>query len=272
MGEWLKQLFVKIFGSHSGIATFIISMIPIVELRGAIPFGAATSLWGKNALELWESFLISFAGSSLVCVILAFIFWPLFNWLKKTKGFKKLAGFIERKLNRNSKSIDDKTEKESNEKRVVRLKMIGIFLFVAVPLPLTGVWTGTCLALFIGLNRWQSIVSAISGNLVAGLIMTLISYFFADNTMIVLLVFLALVVLFVLIEVVKSLIQKHKNKKKGNGENLQSETEKSDLKETKNESEEVSDKLTVDESLETETKNTELESSKVSVAGAEEKK
>ena len=246
MGEWLNQLFVKIFGSHSGIATFIISMIPIVELRGAIPFGAATSLWGKNALELWESFLISFAGSSLVCVILAFIFWPLFNWLKKTKGFKKLAGFIERKLNRNSKSIDDKTEKESNEKRVVRLKMIGIFLFVAVPIPLTGVWTGTCLALFIGLNRWQSIVAAISGNLVAGLIMTLISYFFADNTMVVLLVFLALVVLFVLVEVVKSLIQKLKNKKKGNGENLQSETEKSELKETKNESEEVSEKLTED--------------------------
>ncbi len=214
MGEWIRELFVRIFGSHSGIATFIISMIPIVELRGAIPFGSATSFWGNNALPLWESFLISFAGSSLVCVILAFIFWPIFNWLKRTKGFKKLAGFIERKLNRNSKSIDDKTEKESNERKIVRLKMIGIFLFVAVPLPLTGVWTGTCLALFIGLNRWQSIVSAVAGNLVAGLIMTLISYFFADNTMIVLLVFLALVVVLILVEVIKAIIQKHKNKGK----------------------------------------------------------
>lgn len=269
MGEWLKQLFVKIFGSHSGIATFIISMIPIVELRGAIPFGAATSLWGKNALELWESFLISFAGSSLVCVILAFIFWPLFNWLKKTKGFKNLAGFIERKLNRNSKSIDDKTEKESNEKRVVRLKMIGIFLFVAVPLPLTGVWTGTCLALFIGLNRWQSIVSAISGNLVAGLIMTLISYFFADNTMIVLLVFLALVVLFVLIEVVKSLIQKYKNKKKGNNNASQSEAE---MKETKDEKTEIELKTEKDETEKTSDETAENEVSKETLADTEEKK
>lgn len=226
MGEWIRQLFVRIFGSHSGIATFIISMIPIVELRGAIPFGSATSLWGNNALPLWESFLISFAGSSLICVILAFIFWPIFNWLKRTKGFKKLADFIERKLNRNSKNIDDKTEKESNEKRIVRLKMIGIFLFVAVPLPLTGVWTGTCLALFIGLNRWQSIVSAVAGNLVAGIIMTIISYFFADNTMIVFLVFLALVVVFVLAEVIKSLVIKHKNKKKGIAEEIKTEEEK----------------------------------------------
>ena len=41
MSEWIKALFVKIFGTHSEIATFLISMIPIVELRGAIPFGSA---------------------------------------------------------------------------------------------------------------------------------------------------------------------------------------------------------------------------------------
>lgn len=213
MGEWIQQLFIKIFGSHSEIATFIISMVPIVELRGAIPFGSATSFWGENALPLWESFLISFAGSSLVCVILAFLFWPIFNWLKKTKGFKKLANFIENKLNRNSKNIDEKTEKETNKKRIVWLKMFGIFAFVAVPLPLTGVWTGTCLALFIGLNRKQSIISAVSGNLVAGGIMTLVSYFFEDDTMIVLLVFLALVVLLILFEVIKSIVKKLKAKK-----------------------------------------------------------
>lgn len=232
MGEWIKALFVNIFGTHSEIATFIISMIPIVELRGAIPFGSATSFWGESALPLWKSFLISFAGSSLVCVVLAFIFWPIFNWLKRTKGFKKLANFVERKLNKNSKSIDDKTEKESDKKRIIRLKMIGIFLFVAVPLPLTGVWTGTCLALFIGLNRWQSVVSAVSGNLVAGGIMTLISYFFADNTMIVFLVFLALVVVFVLAEVIKSFILKHNKKKK-----ISQETEKTNESFNMNESE-----------------------------------
>ena len=220
MSEWLKMLFVKIFGTHSEIATFLISMIPIVELRGAIPFGAAKSMWGENALSLWASFGISVLGSTLVCVILTFLFWPIFNWLKKTKWFKKLADYIENKLNKNSENIENKAKKEQSEKKVFWLKFWGVFVFVAIPLPLTGVWTGTCLGLFLGLSKLHTMTAVISGNLVAGLIMTLVSYFFADNTMIVLLAFLILVVLFVLYEVIKSLVKKHKNKNAEKGETL----------------------------------------------------
>ena len=57
MTEWLKELFVTIFGTNSWLATIIISMIPIIELRGAIPFGSAVSLWGEHALTVWQSFL-----------------------------------------------------------------------------------------------------------------------------------------------------------------------------------------------------------------------
>ena len=92
-------------------------------------------------------------------------------------------------------------------------------MFVAIPLPLTGVWTGTCLALFLGLSKKDTIISVLSGNLVAGVIMMVISYFFADNTMIVLLAFLALVVLFVLVLMIRGIIQKHKQK--GADENLE---------------------------------------------------
>lgn len=214
MSEWIKLLFVKIFGANSWLATLIISMIPIVELRGAIPFGAATALWGENALPLWLSFLVSVAGSSFVCVFLAFLFWPIFNWLKKTKLFKRIADFVERKLNKNSENIEKKAGQESDKKKNTWIKIFGIFVFVAIPLPLTGVWTGTCLALFIGLNRKQTIIPVLLGNLVAGSIMTLISYFFADNTLIVLLVFLALVVVFTIYEVIKSFIKKRLAKKK----------------------------------------------------------
>ena len=69
MTEWLKELFVSIFGSNSWLATIIISMIPIIELRGAIPFGSAVSLWGENALPVWKSFLFSVLGCTIVCVI-----------------------------------------------------------------------------------------------------------------------------------------------------------------------------------------------------------
>lgn len=214
MSEWIKELFVAIFGNNSLLATIIISMIPIVELRGAIPFGSATSFWGEHALELWESLLFSLLGSTLVCVILTFLFWPMFKWLKQTKAFKKLALWVENKLNNKAENINNKTENEKDAKKIKWLKIIGIFGFVAIPLPLTGVWTGTCLALFIGLNKKQTMSTVILGNIVAGLLMTLISYFFADNTMIVFYAFFILVGVFILFALIKKLIKKIKSKNK----------------------------------------------------------
>ena len=214
MTEWLKTLFVSIFGTNSELATFFISMIPIIELRGAIPFGTATALWGENALSLPMSLLFSILGSSLVCVILTFAFWPIFRWLSKTKLFKKLAQFIENKLKKHSKDIDEKTQQEKNEKRILWIKLIGIFVFVAIPIPLTGVWTGTCLALFVGLNKRQTMATVVLGNLVAGLLMTLVTLVFNDNTMVVLYGFMILAAAFILFEVVKMLITKAIKKKK----------------------------------------------------------
>ena len=91
---------------------------------------------------------------------------------------------------------------------------LGVFLFVAIPLPLTGVWTGTAIALFIGMSRKATMTSVISGNLVAGLIMMAVSYLFADNTIIVLWIFLALLAAFILAAVIKKLIDKIRNKNK----------------------------------------------------------
>lgn len=212
MSEWIQALFVSIFGSKSWLATLIISMIPIVELRGAIPFGASTSFWKENALGLWESFGISLAGSSFIAILLTFLFFPIFRWLKKTKGFQKLAGLIEKKLTKNSQKINDRAQGKEDKHKLI-LKILGVFAFVAIPLPLTGVWTGTCVALFIGLNKPQTMISVLVGNAVAGLLMTLISFAFEGNTSIVLYGFLILVLLFIAIELIRWLIKKLKNKK-----------------------------------------------------------
>ena len=214
MAEWLKNIFVAIFGGHSGIATFIISMFPIIELRGAIPFGAADALWGANALPVWLSFLLALAGSSLVCVILTFMFMPILNWMKRRRFFKKTAKSIEKKISKNSEKIEEDAKKEKNAKRKKIVKWLGVFLFVAVPIPLTGVWTGTVIALFIGMTKLEIITSVISGNIVAGVIMMVLSYCFAENTIIVLWVFLGLVALFALAALVRKLVKKLKNKKK----------------------------------------------------------
>ena len=263
MSEWIKNLFVAIFGSHSEIATIIISMIPIVELRGAIPFGSAVSFWGENALPIWQSFLYSVLGSTFVCVVLTFLFWPIFKWLKKTKVFKKLADAIENKIKKSSKNINDKVQSETNEKKTRWIKWLGVFAFVAIPLPLTGVWTGTCIALFIGMNKRDTMTSVILGNLVAGTIMTIISYFFADNTMIVLLVFFALVALFILVLSAKSIIKKIKNRKKMVGE--------VDFVKTSENTENIedNDNLVNDENIENDTDETENNSDDETTTDAE---
>ena len=147
-------------------------------------------------------------------MILTFLFWPIFKWLKQTKAFKKLALWVENKLNNKAENINNKTENEKDAKKIKWLKIIGIFGFVAIPLPLTGVWTGTCLALFIGLNKKETMSTVILGNIVAGLLMTLISYFFADNTMIVFYAFFILVGVFILFALIKKLIKKIKIKNK----------------------------------------------------------
>lgn len=216
MTEWLKNLFVAIFGTNSPLATVIISMIPIIELRGAIPFGSAVELWGEYALPVWQSFLYSVLGCSIVCVILTFLFWPIFKWLKSTKLFKKLALAIENKINNSSKSINEKTQNEKNEKKIHWIKWWGVFTFVAIPLPLTGVWTGTCIALFVGLSKKDTMLSVILGNMVAGIIMLAITYLFGDNTLIVLWLFLGLVLIFALVLGVRAIIKKIKNNSKQN--------------------------------------------------------
>ena len=228
MTEWLKELFVTIFGNNSWLATIIISMIPIIELRGAIPFGSAVSLWGEHALPVWQSFLYSVLGCSVVCVVLIFMFWPIFKWLKQTKIFQKLANAVEKKINNSAKSINDKVEAETNTSKTRWIKWFGVFAFVAIPLPLTGVWTGTCIALFIGLSKKDTMISVILGNIIAGVIMMVLSYFFADNTMIVLWMFLGLVVVFALVLGVRSLFKKIKTRKNTTG-NTEKNIEKNEV-------------------------------------------
>ena len=73
MTEFIAKIFVAIFGSHSAIATVLISMVPIIELKGAIPVGMSVDFWGNNALTGTEAFLYSLLGSCLVVPIVALI-------------------------------------------------------------------------------------------------------------------------------------------------------------------------------------------------------
>ncbi len=138
---------------------FFCSLLPIIELRGAIPLGAGLGLpW-------WETYLISIVGNMLPVPFILLFIKAVLTWMSKcrVKFFNKIAGWLFRKA-------------EKNRARVERYAFWGLFLFVAIPLPGTGAWTGSLVAGVIDMKFWKGLLSALLGVLAAGVIMTLVSY------------------------------------------------------------------------------------------------
>ena len=163
--------FISNLISNPYLATIIMSFVPLVELKGAIMFSRGIGLSFLEALSL------SFLGSTAIAVILFFLLIPILGLLKKIKWFN---GFVVKVENYISKKADETVEKQKHNpnKKIfseTRLKQIAIFIFVAIPLPMTGVWMGTAIAVFLGLKFKESILPLALGNLVAGLIISLIA-------------------------------------------------------------------------------------------------
>ena len=212
MVNFLGKIFAGLFGTHSGLATVIISMFPLIELKGGIPVGMSQDFWGDYALNGTTSFFLALLGSCLVVPILALIFKPIIEFLKRTKLFRKIGHLLDAKVKNHSESINNKTKDEKSEKKKIFLKMLFIFGFVAVPLPLTGVWTGTCVAVAIGLNFWQTVLSAVLGNEVAGLIIVTVCAVFPQFTTILFIIFLAFIVIMIIYAIIKNIVKSHKAK------------------------------------------------------------
>ena len=216
MTEFLHNLFATIFNDNIILATILISMLPIIEIRGAIPFSTNPGFWGSLAMNEWTAFAWSLLGSSLVVPIIALIFLPLINWLKQTKMFSKLAAGIENRVKSKTANIENAEEKSKRFSRTYWKKMLAVFIFVAIPLPLTGVWTGTCVAVFIGLDYISTCVSVVCGNIIAGLLITLILEFFPWLNSYLFYIFIILVAAVVVWEIIKHFI--NKSRRTNNGE------------------------------------------------------
>ena len=102
MSETIKQLIINMFSGNPTLATFILAALPIFELRGAIPFGMSTQIWGAAALTPISSFLTSFLATTCVIPLVALVFIPILNALKKTRTFKTLAHKFELKIKEKS--------------------------------------------------------------------------------------------------------------------------------------------------------------------------
>ncbi|SCJ37573.1 Predicted membrane protein [uncultured Clostridium sp.] len=151
---WFENLFV---GFPPWIAVFVLSMIPVIELKGAIPIGVAAGM------PLWEAFSFAVIGSTLPAFLIILLIRPVLKWMKTTKYFRKFAHWLERRSQKKSKNIQ-------------KYKLWGLFLFVAIPLPTTGVWMGSLIAALMDIRLRSAVPIIFLGNLVAGGLILLLSH------------------------------------------------------------------------------------------------
>ena len=134
----------------------LLSMIPVTELRGAIPIGIAMDL---NPIGVY---IASVIGSTIVSVPLVLTFRHIMQFLKEKGIFLKLLNKIDRKIH-------------SGMKKMKQVAIFGIILFVGIPLPTTGTWTASAIASILKMRIKDAFIGVLIGNMMAGIIMSLLS-------------------------------------------------------------------------------------------------
>lgn len=149
-------------GLGKEVIIFIISMLPILELRGGL---IASALLGVDFLP---GYLCSIIGNVLPIPIVLLFLEKIFDLLKNIKFTKNFVNKIESKI-------------MSKKGQIEKYGYWGLFLFVGIPLPGTGAWTGSALAVLLHLNKKKSFVCILLGVILASIIMSILSYGILDN-------------------------------------------------------------------------------------------
>ena len=144
--------FFQGFGISNELLVFLVSMLPIVELRGAIPLGVFLNM------NPWLLFALTVIGNCLPIPFIILCARPIVNFFLRTKLLCPLGAWLENKVKKNSH-------------KVVKYEIWGLFLFVAIPIPGTGAWTGSLLAALLDLRLKNAFPSILLGVVTAGLIM-----------------------------------------------------------------------------------------------------
>ena len=195
MAEFIRE-FLSNFTNDGKIITLLVSMFPLVELKGAIPIGVGC---GENLIT---SALLAYAGSSLISIPLFFLLIPVFNLLKKIPFIKKIVEKMELVFKKKAEDLAKKSEGEVEDKKR-KMLILGLFIFVAVPFPVTGVWTGTAIAVFLNMKFKDSFLPIVLGNLVAGSIITLLTFLLEPYVDYIILTLFAIAIVMLIIFIIK---------------------------------------------------------------------
>ena len=143
------------------LIVFLVSMVPLIELRGAIPYGV---MFG---LPLWQTFLIAIVGNMLPVPIIFFFARRVLEWGADKPVIGKIFTFFLEKGERAGKKLVKTTGRGG--------LFIALMLFVGIPLPGTGAWTGTLGASFLKMGIRSTTLAVSLGVVIAGVIMTVLS-------------------------------------------------------------------------------------------------
>ncbi|MFS9102718.1 COG2426 family protein [Streptococcus australis] len=150
------------------IITFLISMIPLVELRGAVPYAIS------SGIPLWQALLIGVIGNMLPVPIIFFFARHILEWGKEKPV---IGNFFTWCLNKGHRG-GQKLEEAAGDKGI----FWALLLFVGIPLPGTGAWTGTLAASILDWDFKRSVLAVMLGVVLAGLIMGSLSLLFGLDT------------------------------------------------------------------------------------------
>lgn len=140
------------------LTTFFVSMVPVLELRGAIPIATA------NGLNLWLAIVVSIFGNMVPVPFIIIFIRKIFEWMRnKNERFNTLVTHFEKKADKHSETVN-------------KYKFWGLFILVAIPLPGTGAWTGALVAAMLEMRLNKAIPAIFLGVVAAGAIVAFFTY------------------------------------------------------------------------------------------------
>lgn len=161
--ENLVHTLISLFsGLGKEFIVFIISMMPILELRGGLIASALLDV------DFYLGYVYSIIGNIIPIPFVLLFLEKIFNLLKKFKWSCKIVNKLEKKILSKKAQID-------------KYGYLGLLLFVGIPLPGTGAWTGSALAVLLHLDKKKSFIYIILGVILASIIMSILSYGILDN-------------------------------------------------------------------------------------------
>lgn len=163
MSDKLVNGFIGLFGGLAStllgkqIIVFIISLMPILELRGGL---LAASLLGLDPVS---SYIIAVLGNIIPIPFILWFMGSILKWMKNRKKLKKIALWLDKKV-------------EKNKDKIEKVGFWGLVIFVGIPLPGTGAWTGCLVASVLEMDKKKSFLAAMIGVIMASIIMMVISF------------------------------------------------------------------------------------------------